>query len=203
MSSKETAEAILIVIKRIGKWIAATILAILLFYLALYAYNKVEEYYQNRPKIVESLKGIGLGEKYSDFMFRNAGFILDVDRNKRNTDITYYENKEKSLTVAIVDGKVVRILYACNDKSEFISINGINCRSSGDDVFKKFDREILVQCLKDKSNSSHVSYRVYDAINYGVRYHVVSNEVIAIDVNNPNEFKKTDGYLYKNWSSCE
>lgn len=203
MSSKETAEAILMVIKRIGKWIAVTALALLLLYLAFYTYNKVEDYYQNRPKIVESLKGIELGEKYSDFMFRNAGFIMDVERNKKNIDVVYYDNKEKSLSIAFADNKVVRVLYQCMDKNEYTSINGIDCRSSGDNVFKKYEKEIRVQCLKDKSNSSHVYYRVYDAINYGVRYHVVSNEVVAIDVNNPNDFKKADGYLNINWTSCE
>lgn len=203
MSSKETAEAILMVIKRIGKWIAVTVLAILLIYLAIYAYNKVEEHYQNRPKITESLNGIELGEKFQDFMFRNAGFILDVDRNKKTSDVVYYDNKEKFLTVKIAGSKVVGVLYACMEKYEYTSINGIDCRSSGDNVFKKFDKEIRVQCLKDKSDNNYLNYRVYDAIKYGVRYHVVSNAVVAFDIANSNDFKDAGGFMNKNWSACE
>jgi hypothetical protein len=203
MSSKETAEAILIVIKRIGKWIAVTVLALLLIFFVIYVYNKVEEYYKNRPQIVGRINGIELGERFQDFMFRNAGFILDADRNKKTTEVVYYDNKEKSTTVGIVGNKVVRVLYGCMEKYEYTSINGIDCHSSGDSVFNKFDKEIRVQCLKDKSDSNYLNYRVYDSIKYGVRYHVVSNEVVALDIANSNEFKNTDGFINEKWSVCE
>jgi hypothetical protein len=200
MSANETAEAILIVLKKIGKWLAVAVAALLLIYLAFYAYVKIEDHYENRPKLITSLNGIELGERFQDFMFRNAGFALDEDRK---TDIVYFRNKEKSTTVAIADNKVARILYACKEEYDYKSVNGIDCRSSGDDVFRKYDKEIRVQCLKDKSDSNYMNYRVYEAIKYGVRYHVVSNEVVAFDVVGSNELENTDGFINKNWSVCQ
>ena len=200
MSANETAEAILIVLKKIGKWLAVAVAALLLIYLAFYAYVKIEDHYENRPKLIMSLNGIELGERFQDFMFRNAGFALDEDRK---TDIVYFRNKEKSTTVAIADNKVARILYACKEEYDYKSVNGIDCRSSGDDVFRKYDKEIRVQCLKYKSDSNYMNYRVYEAIKYGVRYHVVSNEVVAFDVVGSNELENTDGFINKNWSVCQ
>jgi hypothetical protein len=203
MSAKDTAEAILIVIKRIGKWIAYFAVAIVLIFLVFYAYNKIEEYYQNRPQLVRSIKGIDLDEKFHDFMFRNAGFVLDADRNKKANGVVYYDNKEKSTTVAIEDAKVVRVIYGCTEKFEYTSINGIDCRSSGDSVFVKYDKEIRVQCLKDRADGNFLNYRVYDAIKFGVRYHVVSNEVVAFDIANPAEFNNSEGFMNKKWTACE
>ena len=203
MSSKETAEAILIVIKRLGKWIALFALALVLIFLALYAYNKVDEYYKNRPQLVKSLKGIELGEKFQTFMFRNAGFVLDSDRNKKATDVIYYDNKEKSTAVAIEDNKVVRVLYGCMEKFEYSSVNGIDCRSTGDGVFDKYEKDIRVQCLRDKGDGNYLNYRVYDAVVFGIRYHVVSNEVVAFDIATPVELKNSEGFMNKKWTACE
>jgi len=89
MSSKETAEAILIVVKKIGKWVVLSALGLFLIFLAFYAYNQIEDYYQNRPQLVTSLKDIDLGERFEDFMFRNEGFVLDVDRSNGTKDIQF------------------------------------------------------------------------------------------------------------------
>ncbi len=202
MSSKETAEAILMVIKRLFKWLFFILLATLLVFLAIYAYTKIEEHYKNRPKFVAELKGVHLGEKFQDFMFRNAGFVIDTARKKTN-DVIYYGNNEKSLTVAISDNKVVRVIYGCMDKLEYTSINGIECRSSGDSILSKYDSKVRVQCIKDRSNSDYLIYRVYDAVGFGIRYHVVSNEVMAFDIAAQGELTKLDGFMNTNWTSCE
>lgn len=203
MSSKETAEAILMVIKKIGKWLFFAVLAIALIGLAFYAYGKIEEYYKNRPKVVSSLVGIELGEKFQDFMFRNAGFVIDVDNEKKSIDVVYYRNKEKSTTVAIGNNKVVRVIYGCLEKYDYMSINGIDCRSSGDEIMNKYDKEIRVQCLKDKSDANYLSYRVYDAIEFGIRYHILSNEVLAFDISNQAELGNLDGLMNRKWTACE
>lgn len=203
MSSKETAEAILIVVKRLGKWLALLVSLLLLIFLALYAYIKVEEYYKNLPQLVKSLAGIELDEKFQNFMFRNAGFVLDADRNKKTTDVIYYDNKEKSTAVAIRDNKVVRVLYGCMEKFEYTSVNGIDCRSTGDGVFVKYEKDIRVQCQRDKGDSNYLNYRVYDAIKFGIRYHVVSNEVVAFDIATPAELQNSDGFINKKWTACE
>ncbi len=203
MSSKETAEAIIIVLKRLMKWFFAFAVFFLLVIISFYGYSQIDAYYKNRPQIVQSLKGIELGEKFKDFMFRNAGFVLDVDRNKRVADVIYYDNQEKSIAVAIGDNRVVRVLYGCMEKFENTSINGIECRSSGDSVFMKYDKAIRVQCLRDKNDSNYLNYRVYDSVKFGVRYHVVSNEVVAFDVASPSDFEKLEGFMNAKWTECE
>lgn len=203
MSSKETAEAILLVIKKIGKWILLASLFLISIFLVLLAYSKIETHYQNRPKVVGSLKGIALGERFQDFMFRNSGFAIDVDANKKVDDTPYYRNKEKSITVKVDDDKVVRVLYACVEKYDSTEVNGIDCGSLGDKILENYGKEIQVQCLKQKSDESYLKYRVYDSIKYGIRYHVVSNEVIAFDISSPAELDNLEGFMRKNWTACE
>jgi hypothetical protein len=203
MSAKETADAILIVIKKIGKWIVVFAFTLLLIFLVLYAFKKIEDYYQNRPQIVISLKGIELEEKFQDFMFRNAGFVLDPVNSNKASELTYYDNKDKSMFVGISAGKVVRALYKCTDKYEYTNINGITCRSSGDSVFDKYDKVIRVQCLKDKSDINYLNYRIYNADNFGVRYHVFSNEVLAFEIAKPTDLTNLNGFMNKKWTACE
>jgi hypothetical protein len=203
MSSKETAEAIFIVLKRVMKWVGALALIFVLIVMSFYGYSELDAYYKNRPQLVKNLKGIELGEKFQTFMFRNAGFVLDSDRNKKATDVIYYDNKEKSTAVAIEDNKVVRVLYGCMEKFEYSSVNGIDCRSTGDGVFDKYEKDIRVQCLRDKGDGNYLNYRVYDAVAFGIRYHVVSNEVVAFDIATPAELKNSEGFMNKKWTACE
>jgi len=77
MEKNERAEAILIVIKRISKWILLSVLGLatlaLFVGLGIYMYKEWED----RPKVVLELKGIAIGEKLNDVLFRNPGLKLD------------------------------------------------------------------------------------------------------------------------------
>ena len=201
MSSKETADAILIVFKKLGKWIVVFAFILALIFFVLYAFKKIEDYYQNRPQIIESLQGIKLGEKFQDFMFRNADFILDMDE-KKSDDIRHYSNKEKSITVRVEDVKVVRVVYKCNEKYDSFELNGIDCGLVGDKVLEKYGKELHTHCLKEKNNDDYLKYRVYDAIKYGVRYHIISNKVRAFDISNPASFGSAEGFMMKSWTPC-
>jgi hypothetical protein len=203
MSSKETAEAILIVLKKIGKWIFYFALIILLIFLVFHAQSKIQDYFQNRPQIIDRLKGIELGEKFQDFMFRNEGFVLETEEDKKTDDVRHYRNKEKSLTVRVEDDKVVRVVYACNEKYDSFDLNGIDCGSIGDKVLEKYGRELNVHCLKKKNDDDYLKYRVYDAVRYGVRYHIVSNKVLAFDISSPAMLGNVDGFMMKKlWAPC-
>lgn len=202
MSSKETADAILIVIKKVGKWIVIFAFILLLIFLALHAQNKIRDYYQNRPQIVDSLKGVKLGEKFQDFMFRNEGFALEADEKKIDA-VRNYSNKEKSLTVRVEDDKVVRVVYQCNEKYDSFDLNGIDCGSVGDTVLEKYGKELHTNCLKEKNNDDYLKYRVYDAVKYGVRYHIISNKVRAFDISNPAVLGNPEGFMMKKfWTPC-
>jgi hypothetical protein len=203
MSSNETAEAIIILIKRVGKWILFSALILLLVFIALLTYSKIEDYFKNQPKVISSIKGIELDEKMQDFLFRNSGFALNDDKSNQLENFVYYVNNDKTLYVVINEKKVVRVTYACLKEYDYTSINGIECRSSGDDVLNVYDKKIRVQCLKNKSDENYLSYRVYDANEFGIRYHVISNKVEAFSVTTTDEFKKIDGLMNKNWTNCE
>lgn len=203
MSSKETAEAILLVFKKLGKWILIALLVLMLLFLGLFAYDRIESYYKNRPQVVVKLKGIELGERFEDFMFRNSGFVLDEERNQKASQQVFYENKDKSTFVRIESGKVIRVVYKCTGERDYTNVNGIECGASGDEVLSKYDKKVNVKCLKDKSSSDYLKYRVYDAMEFGVRYHVVANEIVAFDVASAVEISKLDGHMNTNWTSCE
>lgn len=200
MSAKETAEAILIVLKKIGKWILILVLIVSFLVSLFIAYVKLNEYLENRPKVINQLKDINLGEKFSDFMFKNPGFIQikDVENSEANEE--NYENKNSSLTVAFIDKLVTQVTYICKSSYEYTSINGIVCGSSGDLILDKYGKDVRVQCLKDKSDKNYTSYRVYDVVKYGIRQHVVSNVVQAFMIASP---KDLEGYTGINWTSCE
>ena len=61
-------------------------------------------------------------------------------------------------------------------------------------VLKKYD-DVRVLCSKDQ-----IKYRVYDAVNYGVRYYVHSNKVAGFYVSKPSYLETLVGI---NWIQCE
>ncbi len=200
MSSKETAEVILIVFKKIGKWILIFILFISLALSLFIAYDKLNQYFKNRPEIVSQLKEIKLGDKFSDLMFKNPGFVRVENDEIAKFNEEYYENKNTSLTVTIKDKLVSQVNYICKESSEYTSINGISCGSSGDLILEKYGNDVRVQCLKNKSDKFYASYRVYDVVRYGVRHHVVSNSIKGFMIVGANDLV---GYTGINWTTCE
>ena len=200
MSAKETAEAILIVIKRIGKWLFIGVSIVLLLIASFIGYEKFSNYLDNRPTVHSELKGIKIGEKYSDFAFRNPGFVQIKEKPKKSIGETYYENESLSLSVSVEKNYIVDVTYICQDKFEMTSLNGVACQDSGDNIFEKYGNEVRVQCLIDKSDKMATSYRVYDVVKYGVRHHVISNKVIGFQIVNP---EKLSTYVGINFTKCE
>ena len=203
MSSKETAEAILIVLRKVGKWIALSALALVSIFLGFYAYTQIEEHYKNRPQIVMSLKGIELEMKFQEFMFRHEGFVLDVVKNKDAKDITYYKNKEKFTTVGINNSKVVYVSFSCSEGYEYTSVNGISCDTSGDIVLDKYENSIRVQCLKNKNDENYLRLRIYDSEKFGIRHYLLSNKVLAFVIASPAELSNNESFINRNWTACE
>ena len=74
MSANETAEAIIIVIKRILKWLLWSLIAVCALIAVAIGYTKVSEYINNRPVKVSKLNGISLGDKLTDASFKFGEF---------------------------------------------------------------------------------------------------------------------------------
>ena len=94
MKSNETAEAILIVLKTVGKWLLYAALLVLVLGLVFFAYVKLDDYIKNKPKVISEFKNIALGEKLSDVKFKIADLVLhEKDDQSVKDDKTIYKNE--------------------------------------------------------------------------------------------------------------
>jgi hypothetical protein len=183
------------ILRRFAK-VATTIVAIFLIYSI---YEAIRTYINNQPEIVTKLENIEIGQKFEDFMFKNSGFEIDTKERKIEDEIYYSrkaENQQNYASVTIKDNKVLRVLLQCNDSYDLTTVNGIGCHSYGETIIEKFGQLVNIQCLKDKNNENYLKYRVYDVKKYGVRYHLISNQIIAFSIAPTNDF------THINWTNC-
>ncbi len=200
MSANETAEAIIIVIKRLAKWVFIGLLLIAFLIGLVIGYFQIEWYYKNRPQPVTSIKGISLGDKLSDALFKNPGFSIDEAASKEDGQSTIYRNKEARVDFNSKDDRVIAVSYLCKSELDYTSLNGISCNDAGDRVVDKYGHNLKVQCLRDKNHKLYLDYRVYDISKFGIRHHVFNNKVSAFSASMPAELEKATG---KNWGSCD
>lgn len=195
MKNNETAEAVLLVLKTIGKWFVIAALVLLAIFLVIYVYVKIDDYIASRPRVVSEFLNIKLEEKLNDVLFRVEGLELDKEKLKRKDEsITRYTNKNSGVTVDAKLGRISGIVYECKDDADYMVVNDIFCNDLGDKVLKKYD-DVRILCNKET-----IKFRVYDAVKYGVRYYVVSNKVVAFYVSNPSYLETLVGI---NWDKCE
>jgi hypothetical protein len=194
----ERAEAVLIVIKRIAKWVLLSVLGLaalaLFVWLGVYLYNK----WESRPKVVSELKGIALGEKLNDVLFKNSKLKLisgDI-KHKALPDLVLYRNEEDRIGINISDDKVYFVEYKCADKFEYTSINGIKCNDTSGNIKDKYGDKIRVLCHVEIK----VGARVYDIVEYGIRYMLVYNGVVGFSIAKPEHLKT---FVDINWGYCD
>ena len=200
MSANERAEAFLMVIKRLAKWVAIGVAGVLALVLIGLGFYDAKDSYDKRPKVVDEFNGIKLGEKVQDFIFKNPEFIIDDDALKfEGDDKVFYVNKNKSTYAAVSGGKVVEITYVCRESLDYTDVGEVRCHSSGELIASRFKKDVLIFCLKDKSDSRYAKYRLYKVSKYGVTYHLYSNSVDAFNVESISEAKKG----IANWGGCE
>ena len=199
MSANEKAEVFLLIIKRIGKWILYAFIIITLIFLCLLAYDKINSYLEKLPKVITELKGIKIGEKYSDFIFKNPGF-KEIKVKFKTLSEQHYENYERRLDVAVTKSKIEDVSYTCELDFDNTNINGISCNDSGDKIIERFADEVRIQCYMDKTDPLYPNIRVYDIVKYGVRYFMLNNKVESIGVSSPDTLALYTGI---NWGQCE
>lgn len=195
MKSNETAEAVLIVLKTIGKWLLYAALIVLALGLALLAIIEIDYYFKNKPKIISEFKNITLGEKISDVRFKISGLVL-LEKNDKavKNDLTIYKNDDLRIGIFEKSGIVYSVAYVCNDGYDATSINGIRCEDKGEQILKKFKKDLRVLCQKNDASS-----RSYEIPKYGIRYVLNTNSVIAFYIFSPSDLKyKSD----ENFKPC-
>ena len=169
MSSKDSADAFLMVIKKIIKWVIFGFISFIAFiFLFIYSMNYYSEW-QNRAKLVTNLSGISLDESLSDVLFKNDNFKKIPFQNSQ---LIVYGNER--LSVVFEQGKVQEINYQCGD-NVFLNdgLNQISCGYSSESIKEKYGSNIEIYCLPENS-------RVYFSPKYNAIYYLKSNKVTQI-----------------------
>lgn len=201
MTPNEVADAILIVIRRLAKWLLVVTLGLvalaLLSWGALVAYSD----WERRPRVAEALGGISLSDKPNDVFFRLGAFDtrpIDPD----NPGETVYEQKLKddaSLQFVVEGGAIKYIAKYCSDKVDYTSVNNIACRTKGEAIMEKYSGRIRVLCLAKLDTAQDKFVRVYDAVEFGIRHMMYQNEVQGFFILRPAYLQGLQG---KAWRPC-
>lgn len=166
--------------------------------LAVFGYDRWEQ----RAQVVTSLKGIAIGEKLADVVFKHGAFEKrekKVDDVRKYQDEEDYEQKDKRVGISVRSGVVVSINYICGNESDYTSLNRISCDDSGDKIKELFQNRVRVLCSK-KSDEGAQFRRVYDVVEYGTRYLVGQNKVAGFLTTNKRELESLVGL---NWDECK
>ena len=162
-------------------------------------YDAIRSHIKNQPEVITKLENIEIGQKFEDFMFKNSGFEIEKKEIQIEDEIYYSrkaENQQNYASVTIKNNRVSNIVLQCKEFYDSLTVNGIRCDSYGETIIEKFGHLVHIQCLKDKNNENYLKYRVYDVEKYGVRYYLISNQVIAFGIAPINDFTNV------NWTSC-
>jgi hypothetical protein len=198
MEQNKKAEAILIVIKRIAKWVLLSVLGLATLALVVGLGVSLYDKWEDRAKVVSELKGIALGEKLNDVLFKNPGLKLSdwSTKVKALESSIEYGNDEDKVWVHFLDDKVIAVNYSCNDNYDYTSINGISCGYTSEDIVEKYGGKVRVLC----NAKLKIAGRAYDIVENGIRYILHYNKVVAFSVNKPEYLKTFVGY---NWRNCD
>ena len=184
--------------KRIGLTVFSLVAVLVIAIAATVGHGK----WQERPQVVTSLEGVVLGEKLSDAVFRYGEFKEKTpeDRQKGGSDgDKRYHNDEKRIMVDVRDGRIESIIYSCNSASDYTTTGGITCGRSGEEIFSRFGGDVRVQCPTKMDDATDKLIRVYDVPNFGVRYFLHKDTVIAFFVMDKKSLINATGI---NWRPC-
>lgn len=183
--------------KRTLKAVGVLIVGSVLVILGILGYARWEK----RLQVATSLGGIAIGEKFSDVVFRQGQFekrATPADVVLKYQDQEQYEKKDERKRVRVRGGIVETVSYKCK-ASDYTSVNGIACGDSGDKIREIFGEGVRILCRKRNDESAQLA-RVYDVIEYGTRYFVLSNNVSHFEIATPKELETLVGL---NWDQCK
>lgn len=203
MMTAETETTVLKVVKKLVKWLSAALIVLIvlasLIGLGTYAFYEIKD----RPKIETELKGVSIGERFGDVMFKNDGYEIEVPVKNLNgtfpdTAEVSYRNKNSRLFVTFKNDVVESVSFDCSQEYEYSAISKISCGDSSEEINKRFGKNIRILCRMDKDIRNQ--YRAYDAVEYGIRYRLYLNKVVGFMIIQP---EKLVGLVGINWSKCQ
>jgi hypothetical protein len=209
MPANETAEAILLVIKRLAKWTGILVLLILAIGVLIFGGIWVYESWAKRPQVVTTLEGISIGDNLNDVFFRLGTF--EKEKPSKDSPLSADEEKysdsvdldKSTLSFSVRKNIVYSVSYFCKEALDYTSVNAISCSDKGDDVLKRFKGRVRVLCSKKTAgvvDPYDTLLRVYDVVNFGVRYRLYMNKVFGFTIADKAELVT---YVGINWVPCE
>ena len=203
MMTTESETTVFKAVKKLLKWFAAALIVVFvlasLIGLGTYAFYEIKD----RPKIETELKGLSIGEKFGDVMFKNHGYEIEVPVKNLNgafpdTSEVSYRNKNSRLFVTFKSDTVESVDYACSQEYDYTSVSQISCGDSSEKINQRFGKNIRILCRMDKDIRNQL--RAYDAVQYGVRYQLYYNKVVGFSIFRPEKLASLVGV---NWSKCD
>lgn len=146
---------------------------------------------------IQSYKGVAIGSKLSDIEFKYGRL-----KNNKATDdskIDFYVVEGAGFGVYANQGEntATSIVVLCGS-SNYDTFNGIGCRGTGDEIEKKFGKDLKIQCSRREAGAAEADMpRAYDVQKYGTRYVLVKNKVQYVGFMPDSEFNG-DG-----WGECK
>ena len=155
----------------------------------------------NVPKVIINFREVVLGDKWADVNFK---FTLEPEPASKIPGIGVYKVK-KSSTEPVLDfvdvdemsRTVKRIYHQCagatDPRAEKIALNEVGCGDTGDSIGKRYGAyELTVLCSRGSIPMNQNEIRYYDLASYNVRYRLVKNIVVGMEVAYHNYFDKVD-----------
>jgi hypothetical protein len=159
------------------------------------------EKWNNRPRVVDTLRGIRLGEKFSDVEFRNGEFTkIESDPKTKKRSPNGQDYNRGPLFVSVSDGHITSVGYTCDKGSESFGVNGISCGTEGEKIEKMFGSSLRVLCSTHVEDPRARFFRVYDVVKYGTRYLLKKNKMQRIVIYTPEYL---DTLVNLNWKNCD
>jgi hypothetical protein len=93
---------------------------------------------------------------------------------------------------------VESVLYDCSQEYEYTSVSKVSCGDSSEKIKPRFGEGLRVLCHMNKEVRTQL--RVYDAVEYGIRYQLYYNKVVGFMIFKPEKLKELVGV---NWSECD
>ena len=196
MSASETAEAILIVIKKLLKWAGVVLLGIAALSVIVWAVTWGYGEWEGRPQLVTQLMGIRIGDRESDVVFKLGEFrqLPRTDKDIREGE-TVYASEEHRISFAEKGGTIFIVQYSCKTDYDYGELNGIRCGNTGEDILRRFGKTVRVLCAKDEERKGE---RMYDVFELGTRYGLSKNKVEQFLVASPESLR-----VSANWVPCK
>ena len=160
--------------------------------------QKIIEYQENKPKIVNELNDIHLNEKLSDVLFKNEGF--KITQEPENENGVLYSNEDGHKYFYAKNGLITRIALSCKKEDSSTKYGKIKCNETGEEILEKYKNEVKIIC-RYKDDDLKTKNRLYDVEKYGIRFALEYNKVIGFIVDEPNNL-----FTEKNkeeWSECK